>query len=235
MASGQLSPVEYFFANREEASRRAANFITDRLRDRLADANAASLVVSGGSTPVRCFEHLSLAPLRWAKVYVMMSDERWVPPDESDSNEGLVRRHLLQHEAGAASLLPIFDGSDTPVERCLSLEAQFEQVPRPFACTLLGMGSDGHFASLFPDAPNLAAALEVSNAAAFVPIATAASPHPRISMTLRALLDSNAIVLLIFGAEKREVYEAAASGDATLPIAALLQQRAVPVHVFWAG
>ncbi len=226
--------MEYIFANREEASRSAANFIAARLRDRLGSAEVASLVVSGGSTPVRCFEHLSTTPLRWDDVQVLMSDERWVPPDDKASNEGLVRRHLLRHEAGVASLLPIFNGNDTPVERCLSLEDQFEQVQRPFACTLLGMGSDGHFASLFPDTPDLAIALDAASEVAFMPIVTAASSHPRISMTLRALLDSNAIVLLIFGAEKRDVYGAAASGDVSLPIAAILQQRAVPVHVFWA-
>ncbi len=163
-----------------------------------------------------------------------MSDERWVPPDDSDSNEGLVRRHLLQGEASRASLLPIFDGSVSPAERCVALEAEFRQVQRPFACTLLGMGTDGHFASLFPDAPNLAAGLDVASAKAFIPISTRASPLPRISMSLRALLDSNDIVLLIFGPEKRNVYEAAAGGDTALPISALLQQRTVPVHVFCA-
>lgn len=226
--------MEYFFADREEASRAAAEFIAERLRERLAAAEQASLVVSGGTSPVRCFHWLSRTRLRWPRVQVLLSDERWVPPDSVDSNENLVRSRLLLGEAADARLLSVYAPDLTPTARCDELEAELADVTRPFSCTLLGMGGDGHFASLFPDATNLGAGLDPGNARAYIPVATTASPHPRVSMTLSAISDSSAILLLIFGAEKREVYEAAVAGTSTVPAAALLRQQRTPVQVFWA-
>lgn len=226
--------MEYFFAAREEASRAAAEFIAERLRECLARSGSASLVVSGGTSPVRCFDWLSRAALRWSAVQVLLSDERWLPPDSADSNENLVRGHLLQGNAATARLLPVYARGVTPAARCVELEAELKDVSRPFACTLLGMGKDGHFASLFPDATNLDAGLDPATMNAYLPVATAASPHPRVSMTLAALTDSDAIILLMFGAEKREVYEAAVTGSAAVPASALLGQQRTPVHVFWA-
>lgn len=228
-------PAEHFFAARDDASRCAADFIGARLEQRIGAAGAAALVVSGGSTPVRCFEYLSGAPLDWARVQVVMSDERWLPPKTSDSNERLVRTHLLKGAAAAATLLPVYEEGTTPKARAAVLGTCFDRVPRPFACTLLGMGQDGHFASLFPDAANVTAGLDPSGTEPFISVSTSSSSHLRISMTLPALLDSEAIVLLIFGAQKRAVYESAASAGSTLPVSALLQQQQAPVHVFWAA
>ncbi len=226
--------MEYLFASRDEASQAAARFIADQLREQLASADETALVVSGGSSPVRCFDALSGTALPWGRVRVLLSDERWVSPDSADSNERLLREHLLVGAAGEASLLPIFDDGSDPASRCEDLQFVFADVPRPRACALLGMGADGHFASLFPDAPNLARGLDPEGRSAFIPVATAASPHPRISMTLPALLDSKAVLLLMFGKEKRAVYEAAMAEDSTLPVAHLLRQSQTPVHVFWA-
>jgi len=226
--------MEYFFTNRVEASRAAADFIADRLRERLASVESVVLVVSGGTSPVRCFERLANTSLRWAGVRVLMSDERWVPADDEDSNERLVRKHLLQGKAGAATLLPVYAAGCTPSERCAELDTELARLTRPFACTMLGMGSDGHFASLFPDADNLAAGLDPDTESAYIPVTTLASPHPRVSMTLPSLLDSDAVLLLIFGRDKRDVYESAAAGTPDLPVTALLGQERSPVHVFWA-
>lgn len=227
--------MEYFFANRSEASFAAAEFIAERLRERLAAADSAALIVSGGSTPVRCFERLAAASLQWQRVLVLMSDERWVPADSDDSNEKLVRTHLLQRHAAAAALLPVYAAGRTPGERCAELGAELANVARPHACALLGMGSDGHFASLFPDATNLAGGLDLDVAPAYIPVSTAASPHLRVSMTLSTVLASNAVVLLIFGGDKRDVYEAAAAGETDYPVTALLRQQRLPVQVFWAA
>jgi len=226
--------VEYFFATRDEASQAAARFIVEQLRDELAASNEAAFVVSGGSSPVKCFEALSKAALPWRRVHVLLSDERWVPPGDSDSNERLVRDHLLVDAAAEARLLPVYAEQATPMSRCVDLDIEIADVPRPRACALLGMGTDGHFASLFPDATDLDRGLDPKGRRSFMPVTTAASPHPRISMTLPALLDSKAVLLLIFGAEKRAVYEAARADDSSLPVAHLLRQRQSPVHVFWA-
>jgi 6-phosphogluconolactonase len=223
------------YPTRDDASQGAARFIGSRLEERLEAVDSAGLVVSGGSTPVRCFEYLSAMPLDWERVRIAMSDERWIPPGNTDSNETLVRTYLLQNAAAAATLLPIYAEGSTPAERAAMLGACMDESARPFACSVLGMGSDGHFASLFPDAANLALGLDAAAAESFIPISTASSPHPRVSMTLRALLDSEAIVLLFFGEQKRSVYEAALRDGPSLPVTALLEQQQVPVHVFWAA
>jgi 6-phosphogluconolactonase len=108
-------------------------------------------------------------------------------------------------------------------------------LPMPFACALLGMGADGHFASLFPDATNLAAGLDVDGAAWCIPVVTAASEYARISLTLAAILRSKLIVLLFFGDEKREVYARARAKSPGFPVTSLLAQDRTPVRVFWAA
>jgi 6-phosphogluconolactonase len=96
------------------------------------------------------------------------------------------------------------------------------------------MGEDGHFASLFPDAENLEQGLDTDGIQLCLPVNTAASPHPRISLTLAALSRSDAIVLLFFGAAKREVYEQAKADSNGYPVSRLLLQKRAPVHVYWA-
>ena len=226
--------MEYFFDTREQASQAAAERIIDLLSKRLDAQPAASLVVSGGSTPVQCFAALAAADIDWERVHVLLSDERWVPPEDADSNEKLVRDTLLQDKAADATLLPYYDADATIDDRCVALDETIRTLPFPFACSLLGMGEDGHFASLFPDAANLAQGLDYEGPDLCLPVTTAASPHPRITLTLTPLSRSDEIVLLIFGDRKREVYEQAKASGNTYPVAHLIKQKRAPVRVFWA-
>ena len=172
--------------------------------------------------------------LPWSDVHVILGDERWVPPAHEDSNERLVRETLLAGEAQDARLLPVYRPDRTIEKRCSEIGEELLQAPFPFACALLGMGEDGHFASLFPDAENLREGLNVDARKLCIPVQTAASPHPRVSLTLSALSRSDEIVLLIFGAAKREVYEAARTSTNGTPVSHLLRQKRAPVHVCWA-
>ena len=226
--------MECFFDSQEEASLAAAARIRDALSRRLEYQSEASLVVSGGSTPARCFAALADTELDWANVHVLLSDERWVSPDDDASNERLVRSTLLQRHAAAARLMPMFDGGAQPAARREDLEAEIRTLPFPFACTLLGMGEDGHFASLFPDAGALQHGLDPESSDLCVVVETAASPYVRLSLTLAALSRSDEIVLLMFGEAKREVYERAKTLKNSLPVAHLLKQKRAPVHVYWA-
>ena len=225
---------EYFFDSREAASSAAAVEIVHRLSNRLNVQPAASLVVSGGTTPAGCFEELAETSIDWERVHILLSDERWVPPDDEASNEKLVRDTLLQKHAAAARLLPVFSASATINQRCDEIDQQIRVLPFPFSCALLGMGEDGHFASLFPDADNLGEGLDVDNEQLCIAVSTAASPHPRVSLTLAALARSDSIVLLMFGDKKREVYEQAKVKGSELPVAQLLRQKKAPVNVYWA-
>ncbi|MDX1516131.1 MAG: 6-phosphogluconolactonase [Woeseiaceae bacterium] len=222
------------FDSREAASQAAADRLVAALERRLSAQNEASLVVSGGSTPKRCFELLSEADLDWDKVVVVLSDERWVPPDHPDSNERFVRETLLRGRAAAATLLSAWQDGVSAAERSTDAEVALRQIPFPFAGALLGMGADGHFASLFPDADNLADGLDTESSTLALPVSTAASPHQRISMTLSPLSRSDEIVLLIFGDDKRQTLDAALAPESTLPVAKLLKQKRAPVQVIWA-
>lgn len=226
--------MEHFFDNREEASLAAAEHIVAALHRRLDGNGNASLVVSGGTSPVRCFVGLSNSEIDWPRVHIVLSDERWVAPDHEDSNEKLVRETLLTRQAGGAALLPVYK-ADTAIDaRCRELNDEFVRLPFPFACALLGMGEDGHFASLFPDADNLEQGLEVDSPERYIPVQTAASPHARVSLTLATLSRSDDILLLIFGNAKREIYEAAKVAADEYPVSRLLKQKRAPVHVYWA-
>jgi len=222
------------FDDRDLASSAAAGALADRVESRLrADAHA-TLVVSGGTTPVDCFRALASMPLRWAQVDIFLSDERWVEPDSRDSNEGLARKHLLIEAATAARLVPVFAADQSLEARCAELDAEIRALPAPFAAALLGMGDDGHFASLFPDAANLDRGLDPAGETRCLAIDTAASPVRRLSLTLAALANSDEILVLIFGAEKRRVLERAQRGDKAYPVASLLALETTPVSVYWA-
>ena len=226
--------MEHIFDSREQASIAAAERIVKALSRRLEAHGEASVVVSGGSSPVGVFAELANKALPWSDVHVILSDERWVPADHEDSNEKLVRDTLLTGEAREATLLPVYKPIVTIEERCIALNEELRQAPFPFACALLGMGEDGHFASLFPDAQNLEEGLDVDSRQLCIPVNTAASPHRRVSLTLSALSRSDEILLLIFGDAKRAVYESAKESPNGHPVCHLLRQKRAPVHLYWA-
>jgi len=224
--------TELRFESRQAASAAVAARIAGLVDAQLARDGEARFVVGGGSTPGACFEYLSGYEMKWDKIQVALSDERWVPNDHEDSNERLVRNTLLKDAASSGSILSLYDPDQSVDDRCDALQSQKPE--NGFACSMVGMGTDGHFASLFPDADCLEAGLQLDNERFYIPVRTAASPHPRISMTLSALLASAEILLFIFGEEKLAVYENAHTVDKTYPITALLEQKETPVSLYWA-
>lgn len=224
--------TEHVFDTRLEASTAAAARMAELLGHRLDNDIAASLVVSGGTSPQQCLAALATMPLDWQRVKVALSDERWVPPDHEDSNEKLARETLLVNQAASATLLPVYAAGVSPEERCDELQDVLTVLP--FSCALIGMGVDGHFASLFPDAEQLELGLDVECRRLYIPVATAASPHPRISMSLAGISRSDEIVLLFFGEEKLVVYEKSKESADAYPLSQLLRQKRAPVRVFWA-
>jgi 6-phosphogluconolactonase len=224
--------TEHYFETRLEASIAAANRMAELVAKRLDHNGDASIVVSGGTSPQQCMAALAKAPLDWRRVHVLLSDERWVPPDHEDSNERLVRETLLSGPAAAAQFQPVYAAGVLPEERCDELQDPLPVLP--FSCSLIGIGTDGHFASLFPDAEQLKSGLDVESDRLYMPITTAASPHPRISMTLAAISRSDEVALLFFGDEKLDVYKQAKASTNGYPLSRLLRQKRAPVRLFWA-
>lgn len=224
------------FEDRTAASAAAADILARLIGESLA-ANPeaeASLVVSGGSTPGPCFDLLSGVALDWSRVTVLPSDERWVPADDADSNERLIKNRLLQGPANRGQVLSFFRAGLEASQAPRLIEKDLEKLAQPFSAVLLGMGEDGHFASLFPDFDGLQMALDPRGETACTMVQTSGSPHLRISLTLSALLNSVHTVLLIFGEAKRKVFETARLGGSTYPIEALLHETRKPLTVIWA-
>lgn len=213
-----------------------AGQVADLLRDGIGERGRASLVVSGGFTPVQFFAALSALALDWKQVVVTLADERWVDPTDADSNERLVRQHLLQNQAAVARFVGLKNEAFSAVQGEKECEDRLALLPRPFDAVILGMGNDGHTASLFPQAARLGEALDMDSGTLCLAITPPAAPYERMTLTLPALLHSREIILHLVGPDKRAVYEQAlAEGPvAEMPIRAVLGQTSVPVTVFWA-
>ena len=213
-----------------------AGQVAELLRAGIRERGQASLVVSGGSTPVPFFAALSELALDWKQVTITLADERWVDPADADSNEHLVRLHLLQNRAAAASFVGFKTGAATAVQGEKECGNRLALLPRPFDVLILGMGNDGHTASLFPQASRLGEALTMDSGLLCMGITPPVAPHERMTLTLPALLESRRIILHLVGLGKREVYERALGEGpvAEMPIRAVLRQATTPVTVFWA-
>jgi 6-phosphogluconolactonase len=224
------------FADSGSLSRALSSQLAANLSVAIAARGLASLVVSGGKSPIKMFELLRVESLDWSRVCIALADERWVDSTDPDSNEKLVRDVLLKGPAAAARFIGLKNGAPTPDLGAVSAWETFARVPRPFDAVVLGMGDDGHTASLFPRSPNLPSAINPSAVAGCVGMWSPVAPHPRLSLNLSALLDSRRIVLLITGAQKWNTFSAAnAEGPVQdMPIRAVLRQHRTPVEVMWA-
>ncbi len=217
------------------ADRLAAD-ITASLSQAIAQRGLASLVVSGGNSPAKLFQALSTRPLDWSRVCVALADERWVDPTDAGSNERLVRNALLRNAAAAARFTGLKNAAPSPELGAAAAWETFARVPRPFDVTVLGMGDDGHTASLFPHSPNLRNALDPSAAAGCVGMRAPTEPHARLSLNLSALLDSRRVYILILGDAKLRTFTTANGAGAVeeMPVRAVLRQERTPVEVVWA-
>jgi len=200
------------YPDREAASQAAAEIISDCLQGQIGLQATATFVASGGKSPVRCFHYLSEKKLDWSRIYVTLSDERCVPADHQQSNQKLIRDNLIKGNAQTLAFLPLEEGNFCD--------------KTPFACSLLGMGNDGHFASLFPDSPELKEGLVSQKEV--IEVSTPSSPFDRVSMTLNLIVKSNEILLLVFGEDKLKVLE----NPSGLPVEELLSR--FPVKIIWA-
>jgi 6-phosphogluconolactonase len=218
------------FETRAEASAALAAEVCEMLTGAMAARGRATLVVSGGSSPVDFFHCLRRLPLSWERITVVPSDERVVPAQHPDRNDAMIRRELLQGPAASARLRGLLPASGSTDH----LPQLAETLPASFDAVVLGMGADGHTAALCPGSPELVAALRRAE-----PLALLNVPQlgmQRVSLTPSALLASRRIDLLFFGQDKRVVYESANAGDdaTEYPVRSVLRQSQVPVNAFWA-
>jgi len=227
---------EHRFPDRQALAAALAGEIKVDLEEAIPARGAGSLVVSGGRTPALMFRQLAAEKLDWKRVWVTLADERWVETTAEASNERFVRESLLIGPAAAAHFVGLKNPAPTPEAGADWATRALTRVPHPFDVVVLGMGDDGHTASLFPGSLALARALDPGAPPACVAINALVAPHARVSLNLAALLDARRIVLHIEGDKKWEVYQRARTPGtaAEMPVRAVLQQKEVPVDVYWA-
>lgn len=201
----------------------------------IATRGAASLAVSGGKTPAGLFQHLRQMRLDWAKVWITLVDDRWLPLDHADSNERLVRETLLKYNVEAATFISLYSTAATPEAGLAEVEARLRAIPQPFDVLILGMGEDGHTASLFPCSAELAGATSPDNPHLVVAVNPTTARYPRISLTLAAISQARQVFVHLTGDKKKTVFEAAMADTAhRLPIAQVLDATRDLSHVYWA-
>lgn len=217
--------------NPAQLAKALAQAVAEALRVAIETQGQATLVVSGGRSPIAFFEQLAQQPLDWAQVVISLADERWVPVAHPDSNEGLLRRHLLRGPAAAARFFGLYQPAANLQQAALKADQALAELP-PIDVLVLGMGDDGHTASLFPNSPNLHDALQADCPRRCLPMLAPSVPHQRLSMTLPLLTSARLPLLALQGQGKLKTLAAALAVDevASMPVRAFLHS---PLEIYW--
>lgn len=231
------------YENKTELFFAVAQRCEEKLKQTLNDKNshhAASFIIPGGTTPAPAFEQLSKSDLNWSKVTIAQSDERWICADLEHSNQYLTKKTLLINNAKKAHYIAMKNNSSTASEGQNLCNNQYQKLVTPFSLTMLGMGLDGHIASLFPNSKTISDALDINNNDLCIAIDGSGCPvagdYPeRMSLTLAAILKSELIILLITGNEKMKVINKAMEKNKPhlLPVSGLLHQTKTAIEIFY--
>jgi 6-phosphogluconolactonase len=208
-----------------------ATHVATRLSAAIDDNGTATLVVSGGRSPVAFFQSLATQPLDWSRVVVSLADERFVPTEHADSNAGLLQRHLLQGPAAKARFVGLYNVAASLEEAAQVADRTLAELP-PIDVLILGMGDDGHTASLFPNSPNLTEALSLESERRCLPMLAPSVPHQRLTMTRRLLASARLPILSVSGQAKLDTLRTALASDdiAQMPVRAFLDSS---LEIYW--
>lgn len=229
-----MRPVRRDFRDKQALADSLADQVAADLAAAVKSRGAATLAVSGGSTPARFFAALSSRDaVQWDRVTVTLVDERWVYETSERSNARLVKATLLQGRAASARFVPLYQGGATPDAAAIARTNAALAAMGPLDVAILGMGNDGHTASFFPGGDTLAEALTADGPA--IAINAPGAGEPRVTLTLKRLLAARALYLHIEGEEKVETLERAeAEGPVeAMPVRAVLRQTQTPLTIFW--
>jgi len=225
------------FDTREQLDLALADKVSEILQQAISLKGKASIAVSGGSTPKGFFKVLSNKDIDWAKVTITLVDERWVDIHSDDSNTRLVHENLLQNKACTAKFFHLKQGEDLCDETLADLNVAANNILLPLDVLILGMGEDGHTASLFPCSAQIKQGLDINNKNALMKVGPTTAPYQRITFSFASLSQSKNIFLHLCGENKKQVFVKALNGDDVfdMPIRKFLQTEHIDTQVYWAA
>lgn len=203
----------------------------------LAQQKSVCLALAGGTTPAPLYRWLSeQADIAWGHCKITLTDERWVNPQQPDSNELLLRENLLINHGQQAYFCPLKNAEKSAREGQQNLETDLRTNLPQLDIVLIGMGDDGHFASVFPGLEGFEKLIDLQNTALCQAVQPPHAPHERMTLTPVYLLSAKRIFILFKGAKKTRLYEQAKHNIhhiEEIPLRLLLSQKKVPVDVYW--
>lgn len=218
----------HVFPNIEQLSQVFADFAATTLQNTLSQKQHATLVVPGGNTPRYYLPTLAKCELPWDRITVTLSDERWVDVTDEQSNEHLIKQHLMHRLPATTRFVGLKTRHDSPFDAIEEIHQRLDKLPLPLSLTVLGLGEDGHIASLFPGTnPDFLLTHHC------VAVAPPISPSPRISLSLKMLANSEHIALVVTGKSKRRLLDQLNEyPNPKLPIVWLLQHVESLITIF---
>ena len=224
------------FSSRDDLDCALASTVTNLLSEAIKKKGKASIAVSGGSTPKAFFNLLSRSEIDWSKVTITLADERWVALDSQESNTRLVHENLLQNNAATANFFHLKQCDKLCTETLADLNLAAKNSLLPLDVLILGMGEDGHTASLFPCSEQIVQGLDETNINALLSVEPKNAPHRRISFSFSSLSASENVFLHLCGENKKTVLNKALNGDDAfeMPVRAFLKHSSLNTQIYWA-
>lgn len=225
---------ENIFTNKAELEQKLANEISQKLNLELKNKGEATLLVSGGSTPKKLYEILSNKKIDWKNVSVGLIDERFVATDTTESNELFIKNTLLKNKAADAKFIGLVFDLDNYEENLKVAILKNKAFYKSITCSILGMGLDGHTASLFPNSQKVYTEDSIFGEKIIINTKATSEPSKRISYTKTKILRSKHLFLYFNGKEKLDVFNSAKeSNDSSIkPISAFIHQNKKTLNVF---
>lgn len=225
---------EAVYADLPALNQALAEAIATILKNAIQERGSAYIALSGGKTPLPMLHILSQFPLAWNKVTITLVDERWVDEKNTDSNAALLKQSLFQNQAKEATFIPLKNAAATPHKGQIDCEQALSVLSSQLDLIVLGMGEDGHTASLFPKAPELISAMTTLTRCAAINPQTA--PHLRMTLSASYLAQSRHVFLHITGVRKKALLNDWLKIDAPEPHAIIRQVLdLIPIEktLFW--
>ena len=222
----------YSATNSESLASDLSLSIGEILIEAIRKRGRASMAVSGGSTPISLFKNFSLLSIDWTKVDLTLVDDRWVSSKSDYSNELLVRTHLIKNKAAKVNFIPLKNDSKTAKEGQKISEEILRNITLPFDVIVLGMGNDGHTASLFSCSEEFSDAMDLNNLNKLISISPKTASYERISLTAKVIIESKNIFLHLNGSNKLHTLESAMElrDSSKMPIYAFLEKG---LNIYW--